>query len=148
MNAKQTNLGSGTPIVMKQTTDHGKNRVIAAGWLRQRVRSRDGMKIGVTQLELDGSRFELLLAHAAPDHFRKPCERRFEHAHICGVLAESVLVADRLCVAVADLLIEPSSGIFPTGFACHRVAIGAEVLLQILTRMEVGKGADPEFVQT
>src|SRR5580765_3622514 len=117
MNAEQAHASAFSPVVMKERPNVRENRVIAAGRLSERVCAGDGVKVGIAQLQLEGPRFEFLLAQTARDHFSEPCQGCLKYLEIGGVFAKGVLVADGFRRALADLFVKPAAGVFAACFA-------------------------------
>ena len=78
----------------------------------------DGAEIGIPQLELEGARFQIVLAEAPRHHFTKAGQRGFDVIDINRVLIEGVLVADGFrSAALAKFGIVPAARILAARLA-------------------------------
>ena len=96
------------------------------------MRARDGGKIGIAQLELDGARIVAVLAQAAADFFGQVRDRGVNAIPVERVAVERMFVADGFrLIAFADFGIEPPAGVETLRLACQRESPFAEARFEI-----------------
>ena len=71
-----------------------------------------------------------MIAEPPRNHLREPHQHGVERRCAAGVDGKRMLMADRFWAALADLLIEPASGILSARFARQRETPLAEALFE------------------
>src|ERR1700693_5711185 len=121
MHAEQPDLGFVLAILTKEGADLAEDFGVELGAMIERMGAGDSGKVGVAELELQGSGKQFVFAKAAADHLGKPSQHGVQRFEIGGVFVECELVTDGFRVVfLAYDAVEPSSGVQAARFSGQR----------------------------